>query len=297
MNVLHICVEQSGPSSSKNQNDENKNKRYLEICKALLLDYPSKKLLDDDNVKQLLQACDNEKNTPLHLAVKANNTEIFKCLLESCRNMKNTNPDEEKKKATYGITEPRNRSGRTPLLECAKHNCTSFIEEILSTKDNSRKWKTVLDHQLSDQDRMTCLHLACSQEVVIYLLDYTDADPTIRTAKGYNCLDIAIAKHYPNIVKRLLEYSEWRTLMESAQYEGSDVPITPMRRLIISMPDIAYELIDKRFTTSIGDEGQPKHLIKYDYTFIDDHYNICDWHPGELLIIQRVLNTIISALK
>jgi ankyrin repeat protein len=93
----------------------------------------------------LLQACDNEKNTPLHLAARANNEEIFKCLLESGRNLKNSNSNEG-----------------TPLLECAKYNRKSFIEELLPTKDNSRKWKKTLD-QLRDEDRMTCLHLACNQ--------------------------------------------------------------------------------------------------------------------------------------
>ncbi|CAF1095351.1 unnamed protein product [Adineta steineri] len=128
----------------------------------------------------------------------------------------------------------------------------------------------ITEHQMSvnvyGSNRQTPLYGACEGgflNVVQYLLDYTDADPTIRTAKGYNCLDIAIARHHPEIVKRLLKYQEWRTLMESVQYEGSDVPITPMRRLIISMPDIAYELIDKHFTTVIGDVDQPKHLINY----------------------------------
>jgi hypothetical protein len=140
-------------------------------------------------------------------------------------------------------------------------------------------------------NRQTPLYGACEGgflEIVNYLLDFTDADPTLKTAKGYNCLDIAIAKHQPKIVERLLKYSEWRTLMESAQYEGSDVPITPMRRLIISMPDIAYKLIDKKFTTVVGDANQPKRLIKYDYTFIDDHYNICDWHLSKYALILNI---------
>jgi hypothetical protein len=142
-----------------------------------------------------------------------------------------------------------------------------------------------------DGNRQTPLYVACEEgflEIVNYLLNFTDADPTIKTAKGYNCLDIAIAKHQPKIVERLLQYSEWRTLMKSAQYEGSDVPITPMRRLIISMPDIAYKLIDKKFTTVIGGANQPKRLIKYECTFIDDHYNICDWRLGKYALIVNI---------
>jgi len=147
--------------------------------------------------------------------------------------------------------------------------------------------------------RQTPLYCACeggSLQVVKYLLNFTEADPTIRAAKGYNCLDIAIAKYHPHIVKSLLEYPNWRTLMESAQYDESNgVPITPMRRLIISMPDIAYELIDKRFTTITGGNDQPTYLIKYDYTFIDDHYNICDWLPGKY--VSSVNLFILSCLS
>jgi ankyrin repeat protein len=143
------------------QNINFRNDRHLEICKSLLSDDSSKKLLDKSDVAKLLQACDNEKNTPLHLAAKANNKDIFHILLESGRHLKNPHSNEEKENNMYGIITPCNRTGRTPLLECAKHNRVSFMEELL-TKDKSSKWKTVLD-VLRDEDRMTCLHLACSE--------------------------------------------------------------------------------------------------------------------------------------
>ncbi|CAF1494512.1 unnamed protein product [Adineta steineri] len=269
--------------------------------------------------KTLLQAGDSDKNTPLHIAARMKNGEIFEYLLKRGRELKTSSSEGKEEKKVYGVDEPRNWLGQTPLFECAKYNRKSFMEKLLSEQPNSSKWTKILD-QLKDQNQMTCLHIACYNgsldivkylitvhqisinpyastrqtplygaceggfiDVVRYLLDYTDANPTIRTAKGYNCLDIAIARHHHEIVKRLLEYPEWRILMESVQYEDSDVPITPMRRLIISMPEIAYELIDKHFTTIIGDADQPKHLIKYDYTFIDDHYNICDWQFDDLV--------------
>ncbi|CAF3996479.1 unnamed protein product [Adineta steineri] len=286
------------------------NRKYLEICHTILS-------LDSKRVKKLLEAVDNDKNTPLHLAARMKSEDIFDRLLECGGNLNCSNLKDKKEDYIYGVTVPRNWLEQTPLFECAKYNRKSFMEKLLLPREaNSSKWKQILD-RLKDENQNTCLHIACNNgnleivqylvtehqisvngyganrqtplyaaceggfvDVVRYLLDYTDADPTIRTAKGYNCLDIAIARHHPGIVKRLLEYSEWRALMESVQYENSDVPITPMRRLIISMPEIAYELIDEHFTTVIGDADQPKHLIKYDYTFIDDHYNICDWQLG-----------------
>jgi ankyrin repeat protein len=134
----------------------------LEICKALLLDDQSKKSPDKPDVAELLQGCDNEKNTPLHLAAKAGNNAIFDILLKSGKNLKKSNSNNANENDIYGITIPRNRTGRTPLLECAKYNRVSFMEELLPiTKDNPSQWKKKLD-SLRDNDRMTCLHLACS---------------------------------------------------------------------------------------------------------------------------------------
>ncbi|CAF0926128.1 unnamed protein product [Adineta steineri] len=317
MNVLHICVEQSGSTLSPPENEKEKstaidrNRKYLEICETIL---ELKLERDPDYVEKLLQAGDVDKNTPLHLAARMKNEEIFERLLDHGRKLKCSNLESEKENCMYGIIEPRNRLGQTPLFECAKYNRKSFMEKLLLPRQaKPGEWKRTLD-RLIDENRQTCLHIACYNgnleivqylvtehqisvdvyganrqtplygaceggfvDVVQYLLDYTHADPTIKTAKGYNCLDIAIARHHPKIVKRLLKYSEWRILMKSVQYEDNGVAITPMRRLIISMPEIAHELIDKHFTTITGDADQPKHLIKYDYTFIDDHYNICGW--------------------
>ena len=109
----------------------------------------------------------------------------------------------------------------------------------------------------------------------------------MRTARGLNCLDVAIEKHHPKIVQYLLDHPQWRRLMESAQYDGRNVPITPMRRLIISMPEIAYDLIDKKLTTVVGGENQPVHLVTYDYTYFDDHYNIPKWFQGKYVRLLK----------
>ncbi|CAF3342979.1 unnamed protein product, partial [Rotaria sp. Silwood2] len=281
--------------------------------------------LGEDKLKKLLEGHDNQKNTPLHLAAKMGSKSVFEYLLDRGRNFKASTSTEQETPDTYGINRPVNRIQQTPLHECAKHNHVELIESLLSDGAKSAQYKKWLDN-IKCENRMTCLHLACCQGhlktviylvekrrvsinplaagretplyfaceggfslVVEYLLNNTNADPTLRTSRHYNCLDIAIARRHPDIVKDLLKCSEWRTLMASAQYEGNDVPITPMRRLIISMPDIAYELIDKHFTTIIGGPDQPKHLVKYDYTFIDDHYNVVDWLQGKYVLVLNFL--------
>ena len=166
------------------------------------------------------------------------------------------------------------------LLTHCFHFHTGHLETVKYLVDEHQaSINTIADKQ------ETPLFSACEaghETIVKYLLDETDADPTVRTARGFNCLDIAIAKHHPEIVRHLLEHPQWRDLMASAQYDGRRrVPITPMRRLIISMPNIAYQLIIKKLTTVNGGEDQAVHLVTYDYTFMDDFYNVSDWLHGK----------------
>lgn len=119
--------------------------------------------MDYEHVKQLLHAGDNEKNTPLHLAARTNNKDIFQCLLDAGRKLENSNANGKEKDYLYRVTAPRNQTGRTPLHECALYNRTSFIEELLSPKkDDARERKKQLDTS-KDDNQMTCLHLACSK--------------------------------------------------------------------------------------------------------------------------------------
>lgn len=159
----------------------------MEICQSLLFDYPLKKLPDSQDVEDLLEACDNEKNTPLHTVAKMNNENPFRCLLEAEDNEKNTplhiaakmnnknlfgcllkegrklkNPKVNEKDSAYGVTTPVNRIGQTPLHLCAKHNRKEFIELLLTENEKLTVWTTKLN-ACKDDDQMTCLHLASSQ--------------------------------------------------------------------------------------------------------------------------------------
>jgi hypothetical protein len=69
--------------------------------------------------------------------------------------------------------------------------------------------------------------------------------------------------------------------MKNVYYDDIGTISTPMRKLIIYMPDIAYELIDTRFTTIKGSDDMTEHQIIYDYTFFEDQYHIRDWMYGE----------------
>ena len=134
------------------------------------------------------------------------------------------------------------------------------------------------------ENRGTPLLSACEQgrmNVVNYLLEMTSADTTTRNSKGLNALDIAIVNHRENIVRRLLVCDNWRRLMENAYYDDGGVISTPMRELIIYMPQIAFEVVDTKFTTVKGSDEMIEHQVTYDYTFFEDQYHIRRWMYGE----------------
>ncbi|CAF1519638.1 unnamed protein product, partial [Rotaria sordida] len=107
--------------------------------------------------------------------------------------------------------------------------------------------------------RRTPLHVACGNgytEIVKFLLE-KGASSTLRDAKSYNCLDIAIIGQHEKLVKELFSHDSWRDMMRNAQpideSEGFD---TPMRKLIRYMPNVAAWVIDEKFTTVVGGPGQ-----------------------------------------
>ncbi|CAF4328688.1 unnamed protein product, partial [Adineta steineri] len=134
----------------------------------------------------------------------------------------------------------RDSDGKTPLhLACAEGKL-EMVQQLIGTFGVSINTRA----EKSD----TPFFSACEQghlDVVNFLLKQPGIDTTVRNSKGLNALDTAIINHQEPVVRRLLECENWRRLMENAHYgEGDDydVPSTPMRELIIFMPDIAYEV-------------------------------------------------------
>lgn len=137
---------------------------------------------------------------------------------------------------------------------------------------------------MSTDKRDTPLFSACEHghlDIVQYLLSYADADATIRNWKGLNALDVAIIQRHPTVVQCLLASADWRRLMSNAHYDDNDVPTTPMRELIIYMPEIAYDLITTKLTKVTGGDDQAVHRVAYDYTFIDDQSYLKQWMYGK----------------
>ena len=53
-----------------------------------------------------------------------------------------------------------------------------------------------------------------------------------------------------------------------------------MRKLIVSMPDMAGKVLDK-FTTTVGAEGTKLHKKTFDYEFLEDQYAVEVWNKSK----------------
>ena len=137
--------------------------------------------------------------------------------------------------------------------------------------------------------------------------------------QGYNCLEVAIEEKNEEVVKYLIDQEIIFELMRNAQIDDSHLkpcctcgnencrecccvpcckcidkfsfytcrfcldsrtPDTPMRKLIIKMPDMAYEILEK-CTTTIGSEKSQVHQQFFDYEFLEDQYVIRKWAKGK----------------
>ncbi|CAF3841205.1 unnamed protein product [Rotaria sp. Silwood1] len=129
--------------------------------------------------------------------------------------------------------------------------------------------------------RRTPLHVACENghtEIVKFLLE-KDASSTLRDARSYNCLDIAIIGQHEKLVTELFSHDSWRDMMRNAQpIDGSEAFDTPMRKLIRYMPTVAAWVINEKFTTVVGGPGQKVYKRIYDYEFYEDMFEVRDWY-------------------
>jgi Ankyrin repeats (3 copies) len=115
-----------------------------------------------------------------------------------------------------------------------------------------------------------------------------------------NCLEVAINEKNKDVVEYLIDHEQIFQLMRNAQISGHGETdhmdkgdnkkcftfcsqstngrqaSTPMRKLIISMPDMAYKVLDK-CTTTVGAEGTKLHKTTFDYEFLEDQFAIRAW--------------------
>ncbi|UJR12513.1 hypothetical protein I4U23_016688 [Adineta vaga] len=142
---------------------------------------------------------------------------------------------------------------------------------------------------------------------------------------NYNCLEVAIEEKNQECVKYFIEHESIFQLMRNAQVSNSHskpccscgsqtirqcccVPCckcvdhcsyvfcrlcsdrhtvdTPIRKLILHMPDMAFEILEK-CTTTIGNDKSTVYRKFYDYEFLEDQYIVHQWQQGDCIIDQK----------
>ncbi|XP_067655086.1 transient receptor potential cation channel subfamily A member 1 homolog [Haliotis asinina] len=218
------------------------------------------------------------RNSPLHLAVKGGHTETAKFLIKNGADINQLNVDK-----------------MTPLDLAAQHGEVEICAILV--KQESQWWQKKCDD-------VSPIHLACMKghlKVVKLLLRkpadvmYKHTGKDCDTDVGLNCLDLAIKYGHKDVARYILNHNYWKEALRNnvTVKKGKRISkkiVTPMRRLIREMPDLAYDVLDKCITTKIKKEagkdqdkekdqdkgkGQGKTRYSYNFEFIDDLYE--DW--------------------
>ncbi|CAF0792131.1 unnamed protein product [Adineta steineri] len=294
-NILHICAKRQVSSDILN----------IIIGK-----------LSDKNIKKLMETQDSNGNLPLHLVAQIytkKELEIWKKLINenislildflSIKNRRGTTVAHEASEQgnvhilelMWELIPPDDRYDRMKGLYVTTNN-NRFTCLHIAAKNGGIKELEVLKYLIETvrievdaigDRRLTPLHIACEfghLDVVEYLIE-KGASTTIRNAQLLNCLEICIQKQHVEIVKYLLQRSNWQEMMRNAQpIEGTDAYDTPMRKLIRYMPDVALWTIEEKLTRKVGGAGQKVSQEIYDYEFYEDMYTVKEWYKQGLAV-------------
>jgi ankyrin repeat protein len=136
----------------------------------------------------------------------------------------------------------------------------------------------------------TPLHYASrygSYKLVQELVNH-NADLLLVNINGYNSFEVAINAGREEVIKYFIEHDQIFHMMRNAQL-GKDsmelislsyLPDTPMRKLIVNMPDMALLVFDK-LTTNLNEETSDSDKIVYSYEFLDDEYFVYQWEKSK----------------
>ena len=150
--------------------------------------------LREAKLNQLLEVPGHNSNTALHLAVRHGHASIVKCLIEHGAEVNVRNDDH---------MSPLELSCRKGFYEISKH---IILSQTTNTPDSNQ------------------LHIACNEgahEVVRFLLHKGTPIDKLND-ENKNCLDIAIDRGHKEVIKVLLNDTNWRKLIRSADNIESD---------------------------------------------------------------------------
>ncbi|CAF0938935.1 unnamed protein product [Adineta steineri] len=200
----------------------------------------------NDPRTMMICATDDQFRTNLHIAALKGNSEIVNLLINE-RLLDVNKPD---------------MNDNTPL-----HNAVAWDNDNEEdTKDRLKCIQYLIKNEADINAyniwRETPLHNASrygSSKLVKFLLDH-NADILVTDINGMNCLEVAIEEKNEPVVKYFIDHDQIFELMRNAQFpcggnenNKSDSWVdTPMRKLIVNMPDMAFLVLEKFYSIFIG---------------------------------------------
>ncbi|CAL8068065.1 unnamed protein product [Calicophoron daubneyi] len=225
-----------------------------------------------DHAPGLISERDEDGNTAIHLAADNGHQAITELLLMA------------------GATVDSPNTEKWTPLDCAAANGHRSCAEIL-LKNGSPV-------DPLDVSNTTPLHLACKNghaDMVDLLLSW-GANPAIRMrlgenapACGPNALDVAIDNGQKSCALALLRSSHWENTLRNQTVGWDGNILTPMRKLIAKMPDIAEIVLDQCITVQQKNEDTDGNEVEkevYNFEFLEDTY--AQWSPYTILCQKQV---------
>merc|ERR1719318_591336 len=242
----------------------------------------------------------NDKDqTPMHLAVQAGNDGILKSLYQA--DPKLVAERDENSEIPLHIAascgwfkcvkillelesevNAQNSGGGSPLICAAKMGAADIVTELI---------KHGAEINIQDRANLTALHHACQRgkhRIVSQLID-AGADLSLGDSDGGNCLDMAIDSYNERCVDAIISSKHWTTALSNATVTKEGEYITPMRKLINSMPEKAHDVFNRCMIVCADDEeyalnDAPRKAfesenfeIQFCFDFLDDDYNVSKW--------------------
>jgi ankyrin repeat protein len=201
----------------------------------------------------LLHAVDGFGRTPLHIAGFYGHSRVLKAFMLN------------------GAALTRDRDGRTPIHHAAWNGSKECLKALLPSlvfnqKDMNTDQNSLDTNQreldIVDHEKATALHLAAARnhaDAVTFLLDCKAkiADNNV----GQNCLDIAIAKEFPECASAIVNNRRWKEAMKPLA--DNPAAISQMQLLVRKMPEQAVILMDNCIESSEKEEKRT-----YDFKYM-----------------------------
>uniref|UniRef100_F6TXZ0 Uncharacterized protein n=1 Tax=Ciona intestinalis TaxID=7719 RepID=F6TXZ0_CIOIN len=249
--IIRILLEHDARIDPKNEDESTP----VHIAAAHGQHMALKELLDHD--KTMINSLDENANTALHLSAIEGHTTCIEVLLD------------------HGANVGLRNTKQWTALDCAcSKGFELTVQKLLQAQSPLNPLRGA---------RTTPLHQACVNghvHVVKILLDWR-ADVSYRLVDGRNPLDCAIDADKRECVQAIIQHSSWKNAMRNGYTDPlTDLIVTPVRKLIVKMPDMA----ELAFSRCITDNKKPPDdlslEVKLDYEFLDDMYTVIQWNDS-----------------